>query len=504
MKDSIKKLKKENELLKSSLLNNTLIHELTKVLHLSQDIKSAIKTFLLGLHEIFKFDRIILFVVDKNNFLLKPESYLGIKEDIKLDNLKIPLGFAGGDITDSIFLNRHILVENPASTDPFYIILNSKVYLTIPITPRLFKKCWEVRKCSKTSCPAYKSVNPYCWSIRGCCLIKNYKTEDERRKVCVKCPSFKADFVLWMDRGIRNAPITGEDISLITASVNMAGIIFDNIKMYKELKKSIKKEMRANAKLTKTNKELKNAQAKIDKDLEHARIIQHSLLPQNIEISPEIKKGSFYCSADAVGGDYYDIFKIDEGIYGVVVADVSGHGTAAALIMSMGKILLKTFSKEEISPQKTLEKINKIFLSEVITEHFVTFFYAIVDINNTTLRFTSAGHCPILMLNKTNNEIKEIKADGLFLGVFEDIMLKESLFSYEKDTLRMILYTDGLTEARNEKEEMYGIERLKNITQKTIHLSPKKVVNKIIEDQKNFCGPNMPIEDDITLLIVDL
>lgn len=504
MKESIKKLKKENEQLKINLLNNTLIHELTKVLHLSQDIKSAIKRFLLGLHEILLFDRIILFEIDKKNFILRPINYVGIKEESILEQLKIPLGFSGGDITDSIFLNRHILVEKPDPTDPFYTVLNSKTYLTIPLTPNSFKKCWGDKDCRKTSCQAYKSFNPYCWSIKGSGLLIGYKNEDERRKACVKCSLFKAEFVVWMDRGIRNTPITSDDISLVTASVNMAGIIFDNIKMYSELQKSIKEQLKTNNKLKETNKELKRAQDRINKDLEHARLIQQSLLPQNIEVSQEIEIAAHYLSADAVGGDYYDVFKINEDLYGIVVADVSGHGIAAALIMSMGKILLKTFSREEPSPQKTLEKINKIFLSEVITDHFVTFFYAVVDVKNKNLKFTSAGHCPILMVDKINKEIKGIRADGLFLGVFDDIMLKENQLSYQKGTIRLILYTDGLTEARNEKEEMYGIERLKNITKESINFPPKEVITKIIEDQNKFCGYKRNLEDDITLLVVDL
>ena len=169
---------------------------------------------------------------------------------------------------------------------------------------------------------------------------------------------------------------------------------------------------------------------------------------------PNLEISAYMNPATEVGGDYYDVFTIEPGIYGLVVADVSGHGVASALIMSMGKILLKTFSKNEYSPQNTLEKINQAFLSEVDTDHFVTFFYAILDTQKHTLRFTSAGHCPIIMLNRKDGSSTQFKADGLFLGVFPDMMLKETELTYEPGTIRVILYTDGLIEAKNSTDQI--------------------------------------------------
>jgi sigma-B regulation protein RsbU (phosphoserine phosphatase) len=111
-------------------------------------------------------------------------------------------------------------------------------------------------------------------------------------------------------------------------------------------------------------------------------VIQQGLLPQNLSGNADFNLAARYLSADAVGGDYYDVFIISPGIYGIVVADVSGHGIASALIMSMAKMLLKTFAAKETSPQKTLEYINETFLSEIRTDNFVTIFYAVLDIQN--------------------------------------------------------------------------------------------------------------------------
>ncbi|MBN1307440.1 MAG: SpoIIE family protein phosphatase, partial [Chitinispirillaceae bacterium] len=350
--ESIQSLKRQNEQLKAQLLNTSLIHELTKVLHSCTDLKDIIKTLLLALQEIINFDRVILFTIDREHFRLKPNASVGIKEN-ELSELSIPLGFTGGEITDALFLNRHILVEQPDKNDPCHLLLGSEAYLTIPLINKINKKCWEMKSCTKTACPAHGGYNPYCWSIKGSGLLINAKNEDERRAACIVCPCFKFEGVLWMDRNVRKIPITSDDITIVTASVTMAGIVIENFRIFDALEKANLSEKKINNKLKIINSELQVAYARINRDLDHARTIQRGLLPQDLEDTPQFKVGTYYLSADAVGGDYYDVFNIEPGIYGLVVADVSGHGVASALIMSMGKILLKTFSRHEHSPQKT-------------------------------------------------------------------------------------------------------------------------------------------------------
>ncbi|MBN1758834.1 MAG: serine/threonine-protein phosphatase [Chitinispirillaceae bacterium] len=501
--ENITTLRQQNEQLKAQLLNTSLIHELTKVLHSCTNLQDIIKTLLLAMQEIIEFDRVILFTINRENFCLQPESSVGIPDEDICD-FTIPLGFSGGEITDALFLNRHILVEKPdAVNDHFKTKLKSSSYLAIPLIKKVNRKCWETKSCTKTACPAHGGYNPYCWSINGSGLLIDARDEDERRAACIACPCFKVEGVLWMDRNTKNTPITSDDITIVTASVTMAGIVIENFNIFDALEKANISERKINNKLKLINNELQVANARINRDLDHARTIQQGLLPQDLEDTPEVKIGTYYLSADAVGGDYYDVFNIEPGIYGLVVADVSGHGVASALIMSMGKILLKTFSRNEHSPQKTLERINQTFLSEIKTDHFVTFFYAILDTNNHLLRFTSAGHCPIILLDRSTGAGNLIKADGLFLGVFPDMMLHESEISYKPGTIRMVLYTDGLIEAKKPNDEMYGFERLRSISEKTLDKDVKTTVYEILKDQKIFCAENTSPEDDITLLVID-
>jgi|GEM_PF-466570 len=501
----IQRLRTQNDLLKAQLMNTSLINELTKVMHSSTDPEKIIRTVLLGIQEIVEFDRVILFEIDRNRFCLKPKAWAGFNES-DIQDFTISLGFEGGEITDSIFLNRHFVVEQPdAAVDPFTKKVQSKSYLVMPLISKITRSCWESKGCKKLSCPAHGSFNPFCWSIMGAGADEAVPlAENDRRKRCIACPNFKAEGVFWMDRSVRKTKITADHITTLSTILNQAGIIIENFRIFNELEKANDDLQKTNKRIQVVNQELRIAQTRINKDLEHARTIQQGLLPQNIQDTAEFSVGSSYIPADAVGGDYYDVFQITKGVYGIVVADVSGHGVASALIMSMVKVLLKTFADGNHGPQATLERINQTFLSEIRTDNFVTVFYGILDTAAHTLHYTSAGHCPALFFNRETREHSQVKADGLFLGVFPDMMLNEAAFGYKPGTQRIILYTDGLTEAKNDIGDMFEISRLEEAALETLKMPPKKAVKRILEIQKEFCGTNYTPADDITLLVIDI
>jgi serine phosphatase RsbU (regulator of sigma subunit) len=498
-------LRKQNDHLKAQLMNTSLINELTRVLHSCGNLDGIIKTVLLAIQEIAEFDRAILFEIDRQNFSLRPRSWVGIDASAH-NEFSIPLGFEGGEITDAMFLNRHIIVEKPdAKNDLFSARLHSESYVVIPLISRVSKRCWEAKSCTLTSCPAHTSYNPYCWSIIGAGQLTNARNEDEKRRTCIGCPCFKASGVFWIDRTAQKKPVTSDDITTLTAIVNLAGIIIENFRILRDLDTANNNMQQANTQLNVVNHDLQIAQSRIKADLDHAHSIQLGLLPQDIEKTSPFSVSARYLSADAVGGDYYDLFLAPSGLYGLVVADVSGHGIASALIMSMVKMLLKSFAAIEPSPQKTLERINEAFLSDVKTNNFVTIFYAMIDTKTHTIRYTSAGHCPILFLSHKDRSCAQIKADGLFMGVFPSMMLKEASLSYTPGDLRIVLYTDGLIEAKSATDDsMYGLNRLAEVARATLDRSSAKSLEEILADQNKFCGPNAAAEDDVTVLVVDL
>jgi len=493
----------QNELLKSQLINASLTNELTKVLHSCTDLEGIVKTVLLSFQDLVDFDRAILFSINRDKFSLTPQNWVGFDDNAALKRFSVPLGFDGGDITDAIFLNRHIFVEEPdTASDPFYLQYRSPSYIVIPLLKKPTHRCWEIKKCGKKHCRCYDSVNPYCWSTANSCHDAAESDEDSRRRSCLFCGAFMAEGVFWLDRNVNGKPITSDDITTLMNIITQAGLVLENFHMMNALDAANHELTNKNEILRATNHELEIAQAKIRLDLEQARSIQQRLLPKDIENSKDYSISTRYLAANTVGGDYYDLFNVAENTYGLIVADVSGHGVASALIMSMAKVLLKTYSKNETSPQKTLEHINHAFLSDAATEHFVTIFYAVFNVETKIIRYTSAGHCPIFYVNKKTGECELLKADGLFLGVFPDMLLEERELEYTPGVHRLILYTDGLTEATNSKSEMYGTDRLASAICLTTSLDSKGALEAILRDQQNFCGAEVQ-EDDITLLVID-
>ena len=446
--DSLVDLNKQNEYLKTKLLGMSLINELTGVLHTCSDISSLIKTVLFSIQEIGEFDRVIYFEIDRKTFSLAVHASVGLA-DQSAEKLSVPLGFEGGEITDAIFLNRHFVVEKPDATDLFVKAIQSPGYAVFPLTGRVSKRCCEVKNCGQTTCPAYSGYNPHCWTIQGASLDCPSTTEDERRKNCINCSCFKGDGVIWVDRHDSAKPITSDDISTLTTIVRLAEILLENFRTRMALDTANATLQNTNEQLSVVNNDLQIAQGRIQSDLEHAQEIQLGLLPQDLERSLPFPAAARYISADAVGGDYYDIFPISETTYGIVIADVSGHGIAASLIMSMAKVLLKSFAPQNISPMETLNLINDVFIRDVQSSHFITIFYAILDTKEKTVCYSSAGHCPVLCIDRTSGISTQIDADGVFMGIFPAMMLKETTVSYAENKLRFVLITDGLIEATN-------------------------------------------------------
>jgi hypothetical protein len=156
----VQRLRGQNEVLKDQLMNTSLINEHTKVMHTSTDPDKIIRTILLGIQEIIEFDRVILFEIDAKKFCVKPKAWVGIDE-AELQDLNIPLGFDGGELTDAIFLNRHFVVDQPdPAIDQFAHRFQSKSYLVMPLVSKITRSCWEAKSCKKHSCPAHGSYNP--------------------------------------------------------------------------------------------------------------------------------------------------------------------------------------------------------------------------------------------------------------------------------------------------------------------------------------------------------
>jgi len=238
---------------------------------------------------------------------------------------------------------------------------------------------------------------------------------------------------------------------------------------------------------------------KLEKDLELARNIQQNLLPSKIPIMKNFEIANINKSAKQVGGDYYDLIKLDEDKLLFAIADVSGKGVQAALLMANLQAFLQAVVKQNFPLAEATNLINDLVSGNTTMGSFITFFWGIIDDSNNELTFVNAGHNPPLLVR--NGEITKLKKGGMILGVMETVIPYESeTVKLQKDDL-LILFTDGITEAMNKKLEEYTDERLEELVKKLEPISAQSTLEKIISDVNIFTG-GAEQSDDITCLVI--
>lgn len=239
---------------------------------------------------------------------------------------------------------------------------------------------------------------------------------------------------------------------------------------------------------------------RIQKELEIARGIQQSFLPESAPKIPGIDLEGFNLPAAEVGGDFYDFIPVGSTSWGLVIADVSGKGVPAALFMALSRTLIRASASRNPDPVASIRDANRFIYLDSKTSMFVTLFYAILDIRNKTLTFINAGHNPPLLLHHGSDGINLLKARGIALGVIDEVDLESVEVRLDHGDL-VVLYTDGVTEATDEHDREYGVERLTSIIHKSRHLPAKEIITSIVSDIAAFAGTR-PQFDDITLMIL--
>ena len=241
----------------------------------------------------------------------------------------------------------------------------------------------------------------------------------------------------------------------------------------------------------------------IKNDLAIAGEIQQTILPRSFPPFPELTEVvDIYASmtpAKDVGGDFYDFFQIDDERIGLVIADVSGKGVPAALFMAVSRTLLRATALRGVSSAECLTYANKLLCKESLDSMFVTVFYGIYHYKTGMMDYTNAGHNPPYLLRGGRTVECLPVASNFVVGVFDDIEFESNTLTFGiGDTL--LLYTDGVTEAFNDKREQFSESNLQDILA-SMHesSSAKEVVTSVLQSVKTFSG-DYPQSDDITLL----
>ncbi|MHC1738382.1 MAG: PP2C family protein-serine/threonine phosphatase [Ignavibacteriaceae bacterium] len=241
----------------------------------------------------------------------------------------------------------------------------------------------------------------------------------------------------------------------------------------------------------------------IQHDLSVARNIQLAILPKVFPPFPDIKEFDIYASMNAakeVGGDFYDFFLIDKDRLGFVIGDVSGKGVPAAIFMAVSRTLIRATALKGISAGECMAYVNNLLCNESVASMFVTVFYAILNIHTGEVEYSSAGHNPPYIM-KTSGDIVEIeKTGGIVLGAMEDFEFNTGNFKLETGE-NIFMFTDGVTEAFNSEDDLYGEERLEALLKQLNGKDLKDIVDAVNQDVNQY-STGVPQSDDITILSI--
>lgn len=235
----------------------------------------------------------------------------------------------------------------------------------------------------------------------------------------------------------------------------------------------------------------------LDRELDIAKKIQESFLPKNIPRVNGIDIAARMITARKVGGDLYDFVEFSPDEFGIMIGDVSGKGIPASLFMAMVSGAFKSFALPEVKPEQVLLNLNYKLVKESSSNLFVTVFYAIFDMRNKVLRYANGGHLPVLYLTKNKASIFLNVEDGAPLGLMDGAYSGGEKRFEEGDIF--IFYTDGVTEAMNAKDKMYGVERLASIVENNRKSAPEALLDIIEKDLRKF-EPKAAQHDDITII----
>ncbi len=272
----------------------------------------------------------------------------------------------------------------------------------------------------------------------------------------------------------------GKDLELLNAAANQIAISLENARLYQSESEKIK----------------------IERDLDLARKIQQGLLPKCIPNLSGLDICGEMIPAMQVGGDYFDLIQLSDTKLFVAVGDVSGKGLSASLYMTKLQTMIQISTKMSFSPKEILIEINKRLYESIERSWFITMTLALFDTETKTVKFCRAGHMPLL--TAINGTVESIKTEGIGLGLEKGEVFDRTLQEVEikiKSNQIFAFFSDGITEAMNENEEMFGEYKLTEILKGKSTIHSTEIMNKVWSEVKHFRGNAQP-NDDMTMVIV--
>jgi sigma-B regulation protein RsbU (phosphoserine phosphatase) len=247
-----------------------------------------------------------------------------------------------------------------------------------------------------------------------------------------------------------------------------------------------------------------NEKKRLDHDLEIARDIQRILLPAEAPAINGFQISGINVPARQVSGDYFDYIRVDDERLGVAIADVSGKGIPASLIMAICRSVLRAEAARNPSPADVLRKVNRQLYPDIKEDMFISMMYLILDHERNGITLARGGHDAPLLYKQQSQSVTPVKSPGMVLGIDSgnvfDRITNDFAVPLERDDC-LILYTDGVTEALNTEGDEFGLERTTESVRASASDGAQAIVRRIIDDVRNFAG-SQPQNDDITLIAI--
>jgi serine phosphatase RsbU (regulator of sigma subunit) len=240
----------------------------------------------------------------------------------------------------------------------------------------------------------------------------------------------------------------------------------------------------------------------LDAELQIARQIQSSTLPQHLPKLADLDIAARYVPMTSVAGDFYDFLFDGPKCLGVLIADVAGHGVGAALIASMVKVAFAAQFEHVRDPAKLLSEVN-IALCGKFEEHYVTAAYVYIDCERNVVTYAGGGHPPLMLASRADDTLRRVEENGPILGMFAEAPYSAVEIPFRPGD-RLFLYTDGAFEAMNTSNEEYGKARVEQFLKSHLTMSPDALSTAFLADLSHWSGHSQGgQDDDITFVVLD-
>jgi sigma-B regulation protein RsbU (phosphoserine phosphatase) len=283
--------------------------------------------------------------------------------------------------------------------------------------------------------------------------------------------------VIYVDNRLQTGIFSEADLEMLTAIASSAAIATENARLY----------------------QVAVEKGRMERELQMAREVQASLLPQETPQVPGWEFAACWQPAREVAGDYYDFIPLDDGQLGLVIADVSDKGMPAALFMACTRSMVRASLSGSFSPAEAIAHANRLICADASSGMFVTLFYTLLDPATAEVTYVNAGHNPPLLYRADQDQLTKLTRTGMALGVVADSPFEErTLHLHPGDFL--LLYTDGVTDATDALEQDFGMERLERVVLDHRQASAPDMIALLDQTIHDFAGSTAPF-DDIAIVV---